>query len=152
MFIIIPGGDMNKSIAILILGAILPITVIAGSPRSHIEEASAQFVATFNAGDGAALAGLYSENASLFPPGSDRVDGRAAIQAFWQGAMDAGMKLDELKTIEVDSRNDLAMEVGGFVLLAPGDSGTTRVNGQYIVVWKRTGHTWQLHRDIWNTK
>ena len=143
---------MKKITAFLMIWALLPMTVTAGSPRSHIEETSVRFVAYFNAGNGAALAGLYSEDAALFPPGADRVDGRAAIQAFWQGAMDAGMKLDELRTIEVDSRNDLATEVGGFVLSVPGEGGTTRVNGQYIVVWKRDGHTWQLHRDIWNTK
>lgn len=143
---------MKKLITIFALTMLMISAALAGSPRSHIEEVSARFVAAFNAGDGAGLAGLYSENAALFPPGSDRVDGRAAIQAFWQGAMDAGMKLDELNTIEVDARNDLATEVGGFVLSVPGDGGTTRVNGQYIVVWKRDGHTWQLHRDIWNTK
>jgi ketosteroid isomerase-like protein len=138
--------------AILVLGILLPTTIIAGEPRNHIEETAVKFVAAFNAADGAALANLYSEDAALFPPGGERVDGRSAIQAFWQGAMDSGMKLDVLRTIEVESRGDIAGEVGAFILSVPGDSGVTKVNGQFIVIWKRDGHTWQLHRDIWNTK
>ena len=62
------------------------------------------------------------------------------------------MTLVDLSPIEVDARNDMAGEIGAFVLRVPGDSGTTDVEGQYIVIWKRDGHTWQLHRDIWNTK
>ena len=134
------------------LGILLPTTIIAGEPRNHIEETAVKFVAAFNAADGAALANLYSEDAALFPPGGERVDGRSAIQTFWQGAMDSGMKLDVLRTIEVESRGDIAGEVGAFILSVPGDNGVTKVNGQFIVIWKRDGHTWQLHRDIWNTK
>ncbi len=137
---------------ILALGILLPTTLVASKPREHIDEISVEFVAAFNAGDGAALASLYSRDATLFPPGAERVDGRSAIQTFWQGAMDAGMKLDELRATEVISRGDIAGEMGGFILSVPGDSGVTKVIGEYIVIWKRDGHTWQLHRDIWNTK
>jgi len=143
---------MKKLYPILVLGILLPTTIIAGEPRNHIEETAVKFVAAFNAADGAALANLYSEDAALFPPGGERVDGRSAIQTFWQGAMDSGMKLDVLRTIEVESRGDIAGEVGAFILSVPGDNGVTKVNGQFIVIWKRDGHTWQLHRDIWNTK
>ena len=143
---------MKLLITILTLGILLPSTLLASEPRVHIDDISVEFVAAFNAGDGAALAGLYSEDATLFPPGAERVDGRSAIQAFWQGAMDAGMKLDDLSATEVISRGDIAGEMGGFILSVPGDSGVTKVVGEYIVIWKRDGHTWQLHRDIWNTK
>lgn len=29
--------------------------------------------------------------------------------------------------------------------------GTVADRGKYIVVWKRVGGKWLLHRDIWNT-
>ncbi len=61
------------------------------------------------------------------------------------------MKFDDVHAVEVDSRGDIAGEVGVFILSVPGDSGMTKVPGKYIVIWKRSGHTWQLHRDIWNT-
>ena len=142
---------MKKILTILALGILLPTVLVAGDARTHIDEAMVKFVAAFNAGDGATVASLYSEDAALFPPGAERIDGRSAIQTFWQGAIDSGMKIDKLHAVEVDSGGNIAGEVGVFVLSVPGDSGVTKVAGKYIVTWKRTGHTWQLHRDIWNT-
>jgi len=34
-------------------------------------------------------------------------------------------------------------------LLPPGAMGVT--NGKYVVIWKRDGGQWRIHRDIWNT-
>jgi ketosteroid isomerase-like protein len=142
---------MKRLLTILALGILLPTTLVAGEPRTHIDETLVKFVAALNAGDGATVASFYSEDAALFPPGGERIDGRSAIQTFWQGAIDSGMKIDDLHAIEVDSRGDIAGEVGVFILSVPGDSGPVKVPGKYIVIWKRSGHTWQLHRDIWNT-
>jgi ketosteroid isomerase-like protein len=66
--------------------------------------------------------------------------------------MDGGLKNLTLKAVEVDSREDLAFEVGAFTLDAPGEGGAmTTVAGKYIVVWKKgEDGTWRLHRDIWN--
>ena len=123
----------------------------AEDPRAHIDEAMVTFVAAFNAGDGATVASLYTEDAALLPPGGARVDGRAAIQEFWQGAFDGGLRIDDLHAVEVDSSGDLAGEVGVFTLSVPGEDGPSKVDGKYIVIWKRVGGTWQLHRDAWNT-
>ena len=142
---------MHRFLGALILCALVPAASLAGEPRQHIDEILIRFVAAFNAGDGATVAGFYTEDAALLPPGGTRVDGRASIQAFWQGAIDSGMKIDDLHAVEVDARQDLAGEVGVFTLSVPGEGGVTKVAGKYIVIWKRTGHTWQLYRDIWNT-
>lgn len=144
------GENMKRLLVIFALGLLLPAASVAGDPREHIDDVLLRFVAAFNAGDGATVASLYTENAALFPPGGERIDGRAAIQNFWQGAIDSGMKIDELRAVEVNSSGDIAGEVGVFVLSVPGDSGVSKVPGKYIVIWKRNGHTWQLHHDIWN--
>lgn len=142
---------MKRLLTILVLGILLPTAAVAGEVRTHIDEIMVRFVAAFNAGDGATVAGFYSEDAALFPPGGQRIDGRSAIQAFWQGAIDSGMKIDELHAVEVDSRSDIAGEIGVFILSAPGEGDRTKIPGKYIVMWKRAGGTWQLYRDIWNT-
>jgi ketosteroid isomerase-like protein len=142
---------MKKLLTILVLGILMPTVLLASDPRTHIDDVLVKFVAAFNAGNGATVASFYSEDAALFPPGGERIDGRSAIQAFWQGAIDSGMKIDDLHAVEVDSGGDISGEVGVFILSVPGDSGVTKIPGNYIVIWKRSGHTWQLHRDIWNT-
>jgi len=142
---------MKRWIALLALVSLLPMAAMAGEPRAHIDGALVTFVTAFNAGDGATVASLYTEDAALYPPGSEPVIGRTAIQTFWQGAIDSGMKIDDLHAVEVDASGDMVGEVGVFTLSVPGEGGVTKVPGRYIVIWKRTGHTWQLHRDIWNT-
>ncbi len=142
---------MKRLLTIFVLGILLPTTLLAGETRTHIDDTAVKFRSAFNAGDGAGVASLYSEDAALFPPGGERLDGRSAVETFWQGAIDAGMKLDELRPVEVISHGNIAGEVGTFILSVPGDTGVTKVKGKYIIIWKRDGHTWQIHRDIWNT-
>ena len=142
---------MKKLLTVIAFGFLVSTAAVAGEPRAHIEEATAKFVAAFNAGDAAGVAGLYTDDAAIFPPGGERIDGRAAIQAFWQGAIESGLKIDDISAVEVHASSDMADDVGTLLLTVPGDSGPTKVAGKYFVIWKRTGHTWQLHRDIWNT-
>ena len=110
------------------------------------------FAAAFNAGDGAGVAALYTDDAALLPPGEARIDGRAAIEAFWQGAIDAGLSDLALQVDEVEEDGAFAYEVSSFSLAAPGENDTkVTVTGKYIVVWKKGDDgTWRLHRDIWN--
>ena len=144
-------GCMKKLVTIVALAMLLPTVATAGEPRAHIDEVLVKFVAAFNAGDAATVASFYTKDAALFPPNAKRVNGRSGIQKFWQGAIKSGMKIDVLHAVEVEANGGLAGETGVFTLRVPGKSGMAKVDGKYIVIWKRTGHTWRLHRDIWNT-
>ena len=142
-----------KSIAAAgLLSFTVAFPAIAGTPAEDIEAANKAFADAYNAGDSKGVAAKYTEDAALLPPDGKRVDGQDAIATFWQGAMDGGLKNLTLKAVEVDSREDLAFEVGAFTLDAPGEGGAmTTVAGKYIVVWKKgEDGTWRLHRDIWN--
>lgn len=132
--------------------ALTATTAASAGAREDIEAALAKFAEAFNGGDGAGVAALYTEDAALLPPGEARVDGRAAVQAYWQGAIDAGISDLTLEAVEVEESGDLAMEVGAFSLAVPGEGDqTTTVFGKYIVVWKKGADgVWRLYRDIWN--
>lgn len=100
-------------------------------------------------GDAAALSALYAEDAMVFPSNSDIVKGNAAIRKFWQGFIDTGVKNVALNTLEVDVLGDTAIEVGTYA--STGVDGKAVDKGKYIVVWKRVGSDWKIHRDIFNT-
>lgn len=117
--------------------------------RSAIEAGNKQFSAALSRGDGKALGAMYTTTAQAFPPNSDIVRGSEAIGRFWQGAIDTGLKGLELTTLEVEAHGDTAHEVGTYVLT--GEGGKTLDGGKYVVIWKREGGQWKLHRDIWNT-
>ena len=117
--------------------------------RSAIEAGNKKFSAAVTKGDAAALAALYTTDAQAFPPNSDVVKGRAAIQAMWKGVLDSGVTGAELATTEVEAQGPLASEVGTYVIKLKDGSVADR--GKYVVVWKKVGAQWLLHRDIWNT-
>jgi len=117
--------------------------------QAAIEAANELFMATFNRGDAAALADLYTENGQLLPAGSDFVTGKEAIRNFWQAIMDMGIKSAALETIEVEGHGDTAIDEGKYTLR--GESGSVLDRGKYLVIWKQQAGQWKLHRDIWTS-
>lgn len=121
----------------------------AAQARPGIEAANRQFMEAFGRGDASGVARLYTSSAQLLPAHGDFVVGTPAIQRFWQGAMDMGLKEAILETAELEAHGDTAHEVGRYTLKAAG--GREADAGKYLVIWKLEGGTWKLHRDIWTT-
>lgn len=117
-----------------------------------IQTSNDNFMAAFNRGDAAGVAACYTTDARLLPPGAAPMTGIPDIAAFWQGAMDMGLKTALLETKEIEERGDLAIEVGQYTLTIQPDGRTTMTDvGKYVVVWKEDNGTWKLHIDIWNS-
>ena len=118
----------------------------------HAPPSEEEFMTAFNDRDAASLANLYTEDAMLLPPGAVRLDGRQAIERFWQGAIDAGVSSLVLETVEMEVAGDTSYEVGILSMDVPGENGELNtVSGKYIVIWKYgEDNEWRLHRDIWN--
>jgi uncharacterized protein (TIGR02246 family) len=121
----------------------------SSAARQAINVANAQFMSSFRAADAGAVADCYTSDAQLLPANSEPVSGTNAIASFWRGAMGMGIADVKLETVEVESQDDLAVEVGRYILA--GADGGAIDNGKYVVVWHRDGGTWKLHRDIWTT-
>jgi len=109
--------------------ATMPTTV----HRAKVLAGNKKFMAAFGQKNAGALAKLYTKGGQLLPPGSEVVSGGAAIQAFWQGALDAGLVQATLDTVEVEGYRDTAIEVGRYTLRrADGqvaDAGSTSSSG-----------------------
>jgi len=146
--------DTRKGILGLSVGLTLALfvgTVDAqqGDIRAAIEAGNTKFVSALGRGIGRDLAALYTTDAQLFPTSSDIVSGRQAIEEFWQGVIDSGVKDATLTTLEVEAHDDTAYEVGKYSM--KGEDGEVLDTGKYLVIWKREDGQWKLHRDIWNT-
>lgn len=122
---------------------------VAADISSEIEAANHRFMEAFKPGDAASAAQVYTSGAQLLPPHSDFVAGASAIQSFWQGVMDMGIREVILETLELEPHDDTAYEVGRFTLKTAG--GELADAGKYLVIWKRDGGSWKIHRDIWTT-
>ena len=99
-----------------------------------------------NSGDAAAVARKYTDDASILPPGAGRMDGKEAIQGYWQAGIDAGLSDVSIVATSVDVTGDSSVTVGTLT----GKMGDAELAGKYIVVGRRTDDGWKIHRDIWN--
>lgn len=117
--------------------------------RQQIDSTNAAFVAALRRGDSAGMAAVYTADGQLLPPGAPMMSGKAAIQAFWQGALDMGVGDGMLETLELDVHGDTAAEVGQGVLKTK--AGQVIDTAKYIVLWKRENGTWKWYRDIYNS-
>ena len=142
---------MKKSLSAGLVILSLVVFAVAQRPdaRPAIEEVGKKFTDAIGKGDAAAIAQLYTTNAQAFPPNGDPVSGRDAIQKMWAGVLASGVKGAKLQTVEVETFRDTAYEVGTYEMT--GEGGKHLDHGKYIVVWKREGDSWKLHRDIWNS-
>ncbi len=141
--------SMSNCIFSLIACACLTTAANAGDTKSAIEAANGEFSAAAAKGDGAALAALYASDGQVMPAGSNPIRGTAAIQKFWQGALDSGVAAVVLKTIEVYGHGPTTTEVGEYELR--DKAGKALDHGKYIVVWRLVDNKWKLLRDMFST-
>jgi ketosteroid isomerase-like protein len=116
--------------------------------RAAVEAGNRAFVAAFLKGDSQAISRLYTEDGQVIAPAAPVATGRPALAAFWQGSIESGVKGVVLETAAVEAAGDLAVETGNVRLTARDG---TLSEARYLVVWKRIGKQWLMHRDIWNS-
>lgn len=111
------------------------------------------FAKALNAKDAVAAAVVYSENASLLPPNEPIVTGRTNIQAYWQGAIDAGIIDSTVKTIDAKSNGDLGYEIGTFTMRFHGAKNDTIVEvGKYTEILERNKEgKWISTYGMWSS-
>ena len=117
--------------------------------RGEMRELAGEFAAAFARGDAAAVAGFYTGDGMLLPPGFDMVQGARDIAAFWQEAMDMGIKNLTLDLLELEQFGGTAFEISNYTMTGAG--GEVMDQGKGVVIWKKQDGRWKLHRDIWNS-
>jgi uncharacterized protein (TIGR02246 family) len=120
--------------------------------KAQISANEAAWAAAANRGDAAAVAAMYTENATMLPPGADMQKGRAAIEKTVGSIGHSGVRNFTLTTLDVEQLGpNAAREIGEFSLDAPGPKKKpVKVYGKYATVWKQVGGKWLLDVDIWN--
>jgi uncharacterized protein (TIGR02246 family) len=126
-------------------------TAQAADVKADIDATNQKLGAAFAKGDAAAIAQLYTPQATMFPPGSDIVSGRDGVQKYWSDSIKSGMKLVGLTIVSVEQYGDAAREIGRFAVEVPNpQKQMMKIEGKYVVVWKQMDGKWMLDSDIWN--
>ncbi|MGH9341063.1 MAG: YybH family protein [Acidobacteriota bacterium] len=106
--------------------------------RQHLEQVSQQFSEAVRQGDAAAIGNFYAQDATLLPPNHEIVEGRQAIQDYWNSFFQMGPADATLTTVEVDGSGNLAYEVGQFTMsIQPEGQQAITDSGKFVVVWTR---------------
>jgi len=142
-------GSRSVGMALALATTTLGSAVWADDLRLAIAASNKEFEAAAGKGDSASLALLYTPDAQLLPAGSEPVGGTKLIQKFWQDRLDSGVRGVTLKSLEIEGHATTAHEVGQYELRDPAGKLVDR--GKYVVIWKRDGGKWKLHRSIWTT-
>jgi len=120
--------------------------------RKAIEDGGLKFMEAVRQGDAAAVAALYTEDATLLPPDAEMIMGREGIEEFWSGVIQMGLKDAVFNIVDVFGSGDLAYEISNFTLtIQPEGQEAIEQKGKYVLVWKQTADgSWKLHVDIFN--
>ena len=102
------------------------------------------------AGDFAAVAAMFTENAVLLPPNESMVQGRAAAQAY----LEAYPTITEFQStaVEVGGSGDTGFVRGTYSLRANADGMEITDTGKWmIIVAKQEDGSWLTTSQIWNS-
>jgi uncharacterized protein (TIGR02246 family) len=139
------------AVGLVALALTLPSAAVAqtgGDLRAQIGKMDRAWDKAYNAGDAAALAALYTKDATLMAPGAEPVSGTSAIQAFFAEDMKQGAK-NALTMGDVVGIGDHAVETGKWV--ATSADGKHLDHGTYMTLYKKEGGGWKIYRDTWNS-
>ncbi len=114
-----------------------------------IRAANQRWMNAYEQRDLDALAARYTEDAQSFAPDRPPVVGRRAIRDFWAETVQGPMKKLELHSVEIELHDTTAIEIGTSRQIGATDNELGRF--RYLVVWKRQGGMWRIHREIWNS-
>jgi uncharacterized protein (TIGR02246 family) len=136
---------------VLLLAAALIFYASAGmaQTKATIDKLNEAWVAAFNKGDAAAIAAMYTDDATVLPQGAPMVKGATAIKDLWAGVM-KDFSDAKLTTVELHTMGEvMAYEIGA-VTAKTKASPPQDAAGKYVVVWKRSGTSWKIAVDIFN--
>lgn len=112
--------------------------------RSEIEALTASYQAARRAGDGAAIAALYADDAVIHPANKPAIRGREALDAYFTGPNgDSSAVTFTTNDVVASEAGDMAYEVG--TIAEPTGPG------KYLTVYRKTPDGWRIAADTWSS-
>ena len=120
--------------------------------KQAFKNSDAAYAKAFNAGDAAKVVALYSKDAIFMMPETPPYKGTKGVRAMTQTAIDARWRNIKFKTIKSGSDGDFAFNIGSVSMDQPSGSGTARVTGKYLDLYRRgKDGSWKIFATMYNT-
>ena len=131
-----------------------PSAVDPAAVRQAIEDGVAAWESAALAGDAAALAALYAEDAVLQPPNAPKAVGRAAIEAGFAEMLTATpfTAIDIVTDAsEVSESGDIAWAHGSYTSTNTVNGAPYEDTGKWLAVYENYDGQWSHVADTWNS-
>jgi len=126
-------------------------TPAGGPPLHEIVEANRLLEERFASGDLLGVADFYADDALLFAPGGQRVQGREEIDAYWSNIV--GPVSWELDIRTLEGSQDLVFERGTSRLTAQYEGGLQTSTVEFAFLWRRQPDgSWKIALDAFWTR
>ncbi len=110
------------------------------SDRAELEALAAELCEGLAQKDIERVTACYDEDVVLMVPGAPLVKGAAALRAYYEGVIAAGVSKAEMRIRQVEALGDAVAEVGEYRMkLEPPDGEPFEDVGKYLVVCRRDG-------------
>lgn len=98
------------------------------------------------------ISSLYASDAVYMPPGQPRLVGRDAVLAKWKENLErTGFTAVYTPELTVSINQDVAYDVGSYVLFLTRSGVLLQLKGKYVVIWKQEHGRWVVAVDIDNS-
>jgi uncharacterized protein (TIGR02246 family) len=122
--------------------------------KATIQAREKEWSAAYVAGNGTAIASLYTEDGASITPSGEWDRGREGIARSMQAQLDSmTVTMREDIVSEVIPAGDYVVEVGDYrwAGTSKADGNPRSGSGRYMVLWRKDADgVWRLHRDIGN--
>jgi uncharacterized protein (TIGR02246 family) len=129
------------SLLVLIISA---STACAQDARKTADDFGAKWVAAYDAGDAAALAGMFTQDGVFNAPSGAVVKGREAIEKALAGRMKAGWTKETVTTNDAGAAGNAVWAAGDYGLLGSGEVAGKQTGGRFGWVLVRNGDVWRV--------
>jgi uncharacterized protein (TIGR02246 family) len=119
-------------------------TACAQDAKKTADDFAAKWVAAYDAGDAAALAGMFTQDGVFNAPSGAVVKGREAIEKALAGRMKAGWTKETVTTTDAGAAGNAVWAAGDYALVGPGEVAGKQTGGHFGWVMVRDGDVWRV--------
>jgi uncharacterized protein (TIGR02246 family) len=138
------GGVKFRCYFALLVLIISASAAWAQDAKKTADDFAAKWVAAYDAGDAAALAGMFTKDGVFNAPSGAVVKGREAIEKALAGRMKAGWTKETVTTNDAGAAGNAVWAAGDYALFGSGEVAGKQTGGHFGWVIVRDGDVWRI--------
>lgn len=139
-------------IFIAILSLVSTYAVSTTAENVDAEAINSEWISNFDKGNTEALMRLYTDNAIMFPPSSEILEGQAAILSYFEGLQKVGVTEYSISNVNMDIKGNVAYETAIWEATRVDTNGVVfNFEGNITnVLEKQKDGSWKIKLQSWN--